>query len=80
MAWRRPGNKQLSEPTMVSLLTHIGHCASRDLTHKLLEVHWCIVNTVATDGLVLKHQAIIIPSIEQISTLLGQIRTKILYW
>ena len=27
MAWRRPGNKPLSEPVMVSLLTHI--CVSR---------------------------------------------------
>ena len=24
MAWRRPGDKPLSEPMMVSLLTHIG--------------------------------------------------------
>ena len=27
MAWRRPGDKQLSEPMMVSLLTHI--CVTR---------------------------------------------------
>ena len=28
MAWRRPGDKTLSEPMMVSLLTHICHLAS----------------------------------------------------
>ena len=28
MAWRRPGDKPLSEPMMVSLLTHICHSAS----------------------------------------------------
>ena len=27
MAWRRPGNKPLSEPTVVNLLTHI--CVTR---------------------------------------------------
>ena len=28
------------------------------LTHKQLEMYWCILSTVATDALVLKHQAI----------------------
>ena len=28
MAWRRPGDKPLSEPTVVSLLTHMRHSAS----------------------------------------------------
>ena len=28
MAWRRPGNKQLSEPMLVCLLTHMRHSAS----------------------------------------------------
>ena len=28
MAWRRPGDKPLSEPLMVSLLTHMRHSAS----------------------------------------------------
>ena len=28
------------------------------LTHKHLETHGCVVSTVATDALVLKHQAI----------------------
>ena len=32
------------------------------LTHKLLDVHECMLNTVATDALVLKHQAISIHS------------------
>ena len=31
---------------------------SASLTHKHLEIHGCILNTVATDALVLKHQAI----------------------
>ena len=28
------------------------------LTHKQLETHGCVLSTVATDNLVLKHQAI----------------------
>ena len=31
MAWRRPGDKPLSEPMMISLLTHI--CVTRQVTH-----------------------------------------------
>ena len=34
------------------------------LTHKQLEMNVCIINTVATDALVLKHQAISINSVE----------------
>ena len=37
------------------------------LTHKQLETHGCVLSTVATDALVLKHQAISIHSAEQIS-------------
>ena len=35
MAWRRPGDKSLSEPKMVSLLTHI--CVTRPLRVKETE-------------------------------------------
>ena len=47
MAWRRPGDKPLSEPMMVSLLTHI--CVTRpqwvkSLTHKRCN---CIAKRVA---------------------------------
>ena len=35
------------------------------LTHKQLEKHGCIINTVATDNLVLKHQAISIHSADK---------------
>ena len=34
-------------------------------TPKLREIHGCILNTVATDTLVLKHQAISIPSVDK---------------
>ena len=34
------------------------------LTHKELEMHGCILSTVANDALVLKHQAISIHSAE----------------
>ena len=34
------------------------------LTHKQLETHGCILSTVATDALVLKHQAISIRSVD----------------
>ena len=36
MAWRRPGDKPLSEPMMVSLLTHI--CVARPQWAKLIKV------------------------------------------
>ena len=31
------------------------------LTHKQLKTHQCVISTVATNALVLKHQAICIP-------------------
>ena len=31
---------------------------AKKLTHKQLEMHGCVLSIVATDGLVLKHQAI----------------------
>ena len=37
MAWRRPGDKPLSEPMMVSLLTHI--CVTRPQWVKLITTH-----------------------------------------
>ena len=61
MAWRRPGDKPLSEPMMVSLLKHI--CVTRPewvkgrkkyktcitwLNHDQLETHGWELNTVAT--------------------------------
>ena len=69
MAWRRPGDKPLSEAMMVRLLTHI--CVARPqwvkwqtilLTHKQLEMQGSILSIVATDALVLKHQAVSIRS------------------
>ena len=36
--------------------------AYKGLTHKQLKMHGCIISTVATDALVLKHQAISIHS------------------
>ena len=44
-------------------------CMNTDLlflTHKHMEMHGCILSTVATDALVLKHQAISIHSAEYI--------------
>ena len=48
------------------------------LTHKQLETHGCMLSTVATDGLVLKHQTISIHCADQISITLDQFQTKIL--
>ena len=45
------------------------------LTHKQLEMLWYILSTVATDALVLKHQAISIYSVEQIFIVLDQLQT-----
>ena len=52
MAWRRPGDKPLSEPMMVSLLTHI--CVTRP---QWVKKHWdlsrlniqCFIVSIATD-------------------------------
>ena len=41
MAWRRPGNKPLSEPMIVSLLTHI--CVTRPQWVKLIAGILCII-------------------------------------
>ena len=49
------------------------------LTHKMLDMHGCILSTVATDALVLKHQAISIDNAEQISIASDQIQTKTLH-
>ena len=44
-----------------------------------LETHGCVLCTVATDALVLKHQDISIHSAEQMSIALNQFQPKILY-
>ena len=56
------------------------YCAQ--LTPKHLETHEYILSTMATDALVLKHQAIINHSSDKIFIVLDQFYTKILhlYW
>ena len=49
------------------------------LTHKQLETHGCILSTVATDTLALKHQDISIHSTCKIPTALDQFETKTLH-
>ena len=49
------------------------------LTHKWLEMHGCVINTVATDGLVLMHQAIRIHSADQVPIVSDQLHRDILY-
>ena len=44
MAWRRPGDKPLSEPMMVSLLTHI--CVARLQWVNQYKVNWAHKNTL----------------------------------
>ena len=46
------------------------------LTHKHLETHGCMINTVANDGLVLKHQAHMIRSADLVFIVLPNILTK----
>ena len=46
---------------------HIYFLALNMLTHKQLEQHGCIPSTLATDALVLKHQAIITHSADEYS-------------
>ena len=47
------------------MLTYI-NSAWQGLTYKNLEMHGCVISTVATDVLVLKHQAISIHSAGQV--------------
>ena len=49
----------------------------RFLTLKHWEMHACLLNTVATDAMVLKHQAISSHSADEISIVLGQFHTKV---
>ena len=48
------------------------------LTHKQLEMHGCVLSTVATDALVLNHQAISTQSADSIVIVLGQFYKGIL--
>ena len=43
---------------------------------KQLEMHGCVFSIVATDALVLKHQAISIHSVDQISSVLGVVSNQ----
>ena len=47
------------------------------LTHKQLEMHQCVLSTVATDDLVLKHQAISIHSADSILNVLDPFQAEI---
>ena len=49
------------------------------LTPKHMEMYGCVLRTVATDALVLKHQAIIIPSSDEILIVSDQFYTNIIY-
>ena len=49
------------------------------LTHKQLETHGCVLSTVATDGLVLKHRAISIHRSDWIFIILDQFHSEI-FW
>ena len=55
-----------------------GMCTSK-LTHKHRETHGCVVSTVATDALVLKHQAISIHNADLTFIVLDQFHIKILH-
>ena len=56
-----------------------GSVTSYCLTHKQLEIHRCILSTVATDALVLKHLAISIHSADWIFIVMDQFLTKMLH-
>ena len=46
-------------------------------THKQLEMRECVISTVATNAMVLKHQAVRIYNTDQMSTALDQFRKTI---
>ena len=52
-------------------------CLHWVLTDKHLEMHECILSTVATDALVLKHQAISIHSTDQLYSAFNQFHQKV---
>ena len=54
------------------------HMLELELAHKQLETQGCILSTVATDALVLKHQAIIIHSADSIFIVSDQFHLEIL--
>ena len=56
-----------------------GHCTAWWLTHKCLETLGCVLSIVATDGLVLKHQAISTHSADWIQIVLDQFHTQMLH-
>ena len=53
--------------------------APERFTHKQLERHGCILSNVATDAQALKHQAISIHRINQMSIAMEQFQTKVLH-
>ena len=50
----------------------------RTLTHKWLETHGCLISTLVTAALALKHQAISTHSAEQVLTVLDQFHKNML--
>ena len=48
MAWRRSGDKPLSEPIMVSILTHI--CVTRPQWVKIYRDMWCLITSLLAAG------------------------------
>ena len=66
---------------IVSIVPADGLAPSHDqvITLKHRETHGCIVSTVATDALVLKHQAISIHNADQTFIVLDQFHIKLLH-
>ena len=58
---------------------YLCHYAPKGLTRKQLEKHGCIISTVATDALVLKHQAISIHNAGWIFIVLNPFHTDMLH-
>ena len=55
---------------------HIILSGGDELIHKQLEKHECVLNNVATDALVPKHQVLNIHSVEQIAIVCDQFQNK----
>ena len=64
MAWHLSGTKSLPEPILNRV--HNAACHHNVLTPKQLETQVCVLSTVATDSLMLNHQAIRINSADKI--------------
>ena len=68
-----------SDNKVVTLISFSVQCLFLCLTHKQLETHRCVLSTVATNAMVLKHQAICIHYADYLFVVLDKFHIRISY-